>query len=75
MQKVRNHKFVDSVSDERNSDSGIWVYLKNGYHTGEYEGYYDRLHQIHEDTWSECLRALRYVKPCDCEDCKQYGVS
>ena len=69
--KIKNHKAVHSISDERNSDSGIWVYLKDGYHTGIYDNYYDRLHQIHEDTWTECFKALRDVKPCDCPDCRK----
>lgn len=62
---VRGHKYVSEVSDERNSDSGIWAYLKYGYKV------YDEYHQVHEDTWTEVLKVLRGVEPCDCEECKK----
>ena len=64
--KVRQHKLVEEVSDERNNDSGIWAYLKPGYKV------YDDYHQVHEDTWSEVLSVLRSVEKCDCADCKKY---
>ena len=66
---ARQHPAYESISDERNNDSGIWLYLKAGWHSGEYEGYNDRLHQLHEDTWTGIANALRNVKRCDCPEC------
>jgi hypothetical protein len=59
---------IESVSDERGSDNGYWVNLNNGWKDGS-----DPLgagHTIHEDTQSDCSRAMASVMLCDCEDCK-----
>lgn len=69
LERIKAHPHVEEVSDERNLDQGIWAYLKPGYHDG-----YDALaptHQVHEDTPSAVLRQLRFVKVCDCDDCKK----
>ena len=53
---------VHSVSDERGSGDGYWVILNTGFSA-------DDCHALHEDSPSACLKAMRYVCPCDCEDC------
>lgn len=49
------HPWVESVSDERSSGQGIWVYTRPGYVT------HDCCHTIHESTVKECCRAFSYV--------------
>lgn len=52
----RNHEHVESVSDERSSGDGIWLYLKPGLL------WHGEVSCIHEDTWTECRKALRGVR-------------
>lgn len=52
---LSSHPWVESVSDERGTGAGIWVYLKPGYVT------HDCCHTIHESTVKECCRAFRFV--------------
>lgn len=70
-QAIRNDPRVDSISDERGGrgdpGDGIWVYLKNGYESGADP--FASLHQIHEDTWTACKQAMRYIKVCTRECC------
>jgi hypothetical protein len=66
---ILKHKSVQSISDERGADAGIWAYLNAGYHTGEGHTGKDRLHQCHEETWTALLAAVRGVEICDCEEC------
>ena len=62
---------------EENGD-GFWVYLKG--HCIESAGWDDDLkerihredgclHTIHENSPSECLKLLRWAKPCTCSHC------
>lgn len=62
MKAILNHPAVESVSDERGSGDGYWVYLHPGW-CKEPE-----LNSIHEETPLECLRELRYIHPCRCSD-------
>ena len=66
-QTVRSHPLVEDVSDERRSGDGVWAYLKPGHRREEF----DFVHSVHEDTWSEVLKGLRSVHPCDCDDCRK----
>jgi len=49
-----SHPWVESVSDERSSGCGIWVYLKPGYE-------WDGSHAVHESTVRECCAAFSAV--------------
>ena len=51
---LSSHPWVESVSDERGTGCGIWVYLRPGFVT-------DGCHTIHEPTVKECCRAFRFV--------------
>lgn len=52
-----SHPWVDYVSDERDIEDGIWVYLKPGF-------LWDGLHTIHEATVRECCAEFSYVEEC-----------
>ena len=65
-QSVRSHPLVEDISDERGFGAGIWAYLKPGHRREKW----DLVHSVHEDTWTEVLKALRSVHPCDCEECR-----
>lgn len=52
--QLYNHPWVKSVSDERSSGCGIWVYLTPGYE-------WDGSHTIHEGTVRECCAAFSAV--------------
>ena len=52
---LSSHPWVESVSDERGTGCGIWVYLRPGFVT------HDCCHTIHESTIKECCRAFRFV--------------
>ena len=52
---LQAHPWVESVSDERGTGCGIWVYLRPGFVT------HDCCHTIHEPTVKECCRAFRFV--------------
>lgn len=58
-QRVRNDRRVHSIFDERTSGDGIWVYLKDGFN---FEG----CSAVHEDSWTQCEKALRTVVEGDC---------
>jgi hypothetical protein len=84
-QQVRNHPFVEEVSDERlpgenatdNQGDGIWAYLKDGYCNGESTQCtaYGCVHVVHEWSWSNVAKALRDVRECTCGDCEvSHGV-
>lgn len=62
---IQNHPRVEDISDERGSGDGCWVYLKRGW--GERGN--PQCHTIHEDTWSDVLRAVRDAEPCECDNC------
>jgi hypothetical protein len=57
-----NH-LIEEVSDEREYDAGIWVYLVPGYiNIGE-------VHFVHEDTIRECALDMQNVIKCECKEC------
>jgi hypothetical protein len=59
---------IESVSDERGSDEGYWVYLKPGLWSPM-----DETHCIHENTLAECVYALKGVEKCPkCESGKAH---
>ena len=64
LQQFRDHPIVDGISDERNYNSGIWIYLKPGY-----INWMTETHCIHEDTVKTCSEYWSYVTKCDCEQC------
>lgn len=55
---------VESFSDERGSQSGLWFNLKNGWICGLTD-----THTVTEDTVAECVESFKYVKPCNCPEC------
>jgi hypothetical protein len=69
LQQFRDHPAVDMVSDERDCNSGIWIYFKPGW-----INYMTETHCIHEETVRECIDYWKYVVSCDCEDCKNARV-
>ena len=46
---------VERVEDERGSDDGIWVYLRDGW-------FYEDGSVIHEDTQERCMECLNFVE-------------
>lgn len=50
---------IESVSDERDSGDGIWVYLAKGLRDSDGE-----THCIHEETLRECVFQLERVVRC-----------
>ena len=58
-----NDTRVKEVSDERNNQDGIWVYMKNGYCNS-----LDETHCLHEDSVKEIVKAFRWIEPC-AKDC------
>jgi hypothetical protein len=58
---------VDSVSDERGDDQGLWVYLKSGWHNSACDKHN---HTIHEDTIKELTWQVKAASACDCEHCE-----
>lgn len=54
---------IADVSDERAGGDGYWVYLVNGY---RWDG---ETHCVHEDTITDCARAMRCVAPCTVPGC------
>ncbi len=63
---------VQTVSDERGSDDGIWADLKNGWCAGYLSGRNCApngcVHSVHEDTIKELLENFKTVRPCVCGD-------
>lgn len=64
--KLKSDPRVEEISDERSAGDGFWVYLKSGFY-----GYEEGSHIIHEDSPSECLKFMRDVRPCKCNECKE----
>jgi len=64
--KRRYPSVIESISDERDTGDGWWLYLHAGYRNAEGD-----IHFIHEDTVAEVLKMFRkYVRTCDCDSCK-----
>jgi len=55
MNEIRNHPLVESISDERGNDDGIWIYLISGYISDLECGI------IHEHTVKECCNAFHGI--------------
>lgn len=55
---------IESVSDERGTDQGYWVYLVKGWRDDEGE-----THCIHEDTPAECAKLMRHITRCATPGC------
>ena len=55
---------IQSVSYEGKVD-GIWVDLVRGWLSPQ------ETHSVHEGTITECAKMMRWVTPCDCEDCRK----
>jgi hypothetical protein len=58
---------IEEISDERGMDQGYWVYLIPGWQNS----FDPSCHIIHEDNPTQCSKVLRYIEPCDCNDCKE----
>lgn len=56
---------IESVSDERSSGDGIWLYLKKGWKSSQ------DTHCVHEDTVKECREELENVMECSCIECRR----
>jgi len=56
LQLVAENPGVDSVSDQRSSNDGIWVYLNPGWLTS------DNMAGIHENTATDCLREVKHCR-------------
>lgn len=50
----REHRLVESVSDERRLGDGVWLFLKPGYFSRS-----TGTTVIHEPSWSAALQVLR----------------
>ena len=57
---------IESIDDERGTQNGYWVNLKDGWIDRE-----SGCHAIHEDTLSACAFKFAFVAPCECEDCRR----
>lgn len=66
LQTIKDHPFVEEVSDERKLDQGIWAYLQPGWYWDD-----PSLHIIHEDTFEEVMNCLLDIKVCQCHDCER----
>jgi len=55
---------IESVSDERGSDDGYWVYLAAGWRTPDGE-----THCVHEDNPTQCAREMKHITPCTVKGC------
>ena len=55
---------IADIEDLRGQDEGIWVHLANGWRTMDGD-----THSIHENTVTECVRELRWAKPCTVPGC------
>lgn len=64
VERIKADPRVVDVSDERGAGDGYWVYLDYGWYYEEQGS-----HIIHEDTPTQCLRLMKFVKWCGCEDC------
>jgi hypothetical protein len=63
---------IDDISDERNTDEGIWIYLKDEYADFTFDPH-QPIRTIHEHTVTECVHALvKNVKKITLEDLEKY---
>lgn len=53
---------IAELSNE--GEDGYWLIFATGFRNTE-----SGAHGIHERTARECIDALKYIKPCNCEDC------
>lgn len=54
--------------NERDPENGwaYWIYFKPGWINTMTE-----THSIHEDSVRACLEMTKWIRPCECEDCKR----
>lgn len=64
---ARNQNLIDEVSDERDTDDGIWIFLKYGW------CFDNSCHIVHEDTARAIIQAFKSVRACSCPECEAYG--
>lgn len=55
-QEFKNHPYVSMVSDERSSNNGYWIYLKEPYFCNDMD-----LPSIHEYSIKECSEVFKSV--------------
>lgn len=67
-QRITSDPRVAELLDETAVDNGYWIYLKPGFTADPLSA-----HDIHEDTLTACVRALRDVEPCTCAECHPGG--
>lgn len=63
MKSIEKFKhMLSDISDERGTEEGIWLYLKDGWETQDY------LQTIHENTVRECIDKLKKCKKIEIEE-------
>lgn len=60
---------IEEVSDEGGGEygDGYWLYLKPGWIREPN----DPVHNVHEWNMRDLVRSMRYVVPCNCEECQR----
>ena len=77
MSRIREHiermAHVESVSDERGSDDGVWAYYRPGWKSASDP--LGAVHADHEDNWSELRQVAKEAVVCKCEECMRQRKS
>lgn len=60
LNQIKSDPRVESVSDERSSDEGIWIYLREGYYDPKHDPHF-KTTAIHERTVAEAAARMRDV--------------
>ena len=59
------HHMIDEIYQD---EDGYWCETAKGYQAASVDR---ECHTIHEDTQKEILFHIKYIKPCNCDDCKK----
>lgn len=63
LHNLKKNPKVSSISDERDTGDGIWVYLKPGWHCA-----LSGTHTVHEWTVRDLVESFDTVAPCGSPD-------